>query len=167
MLLTASSPVADDVVGDERNLQFRTMATIRAIAFGLEQYQLDYTGFPVLQKTTVDALQRPLAEYYDSFPDTRDAWGQPIHVVSSGLAYVIWSSGSDMLDEESPAGGPRDGSAADIVYYGDLDHPTGSFWQGPRGRCGVDTEPGPNPIQRIGRDAKAISNVFQLTHDSE
>jgi hypothetical protein len=100
-------------------------------------------------------LRDPLGEYLAEI-GPRDAWGQPIHVLSSGVSFAIWSTGRDGKAEENPTGGPQESPDADIVFAQRADD-FSAFWQGPPGMDSVNSSGcGVKPIQLVREELKMI-----------
>ena len=108
----------------DRGKQKRTMADIRSIALGIENYAVDHDVYPTA--TDMDELSRLLSPDYIRHVPERDGWANPIRAASSPVEYLLISGGKDgVLD--GCHGGPTQDFDDDICYGG------GEFIQWPAG----------------------------------
>ncbi len=76
-----------------RGRQKRSMADIRTIATGMEQYQVDFNFYPTA--TSISALAEYVSPTYVRVLPQQDGWNNRFAVVSGPLAYSISSYGKD------------------------------------------------------------------------
>ena len=112
-----------------RGRQKRSMADIRTIATGMEQYQVDFNFYPKDISGNVSNLQAYIEPTYVRKMPVTDGWNTPFFVQTdaNGLAYPIASYGKDHSAGTWVDGAKTTNFNDDIVFL------NGQFSQWPEG----------------------------------
>ncbi len=117
----------------DRGRQKRSMADLRGLANGIEQYSIDHGRYPVV--TDITALAGVVEPDYIKVVPRTDGWGMNFYVASDAERYTLGSCGkgatacsSISVTANGGTGGPTGDFSDDIVLA------LGSFIQWPEGQ---------------------------------
>ena len=108
----------------DRGKQKRTMADLRTLGSAVKSYSIDHDFYPTAND--IEELRHLISPDFVKVVPTLDAWGHPIHVVSTPEGYELVSRGKDGV-ADGCRGGPKTTFNADICFA------NGQFHQWPEG----------------------------------
>ncbi len=114
-----------------RGRQKRTMADMRTIATGIEQYQVDNSFYPRNFTDDLDGLSAYIEPTYVKKMPRNDGWNHAFHVTIDTLGnnYTIISYGKD----DAADGGTYDAGTRTTNFNKDIVYAGGQFIQWPEG----------------------------------